>query len=51
MELYNPEGIEFWERINFMKAGIVYSDVINTVSRKYSEEIQTPNMVMGWREF
>jgi starch synthase len=40
-EMYNPEGIEFWERINFMKAGIVYADVINTVSRKYSEEIQT----------
>ena len=42
MEMYNPEGIEFWGRINFMKAGIVYADVINTVSRKYSEEIQTP---------
>ena len=40
-ETYNPEGIEFWERINFMKAGIVYADVINTVSQKYSEEIQT----------
>jgi starch synthase len=40
-EMYNPEGIEFWERINFMKAGIVYADAINTVSRKYSEEIQT----------
>ena len=41
-EMYNPEGIEFWERINLMKAGIVYADVINTVSQKYSEEIQTP---------
>jgi starch synthase len=41
IEMYNPEGIEFWERINFMKAGIVYADVINTVSQKYSEEIQT----------
>ena len=41
-EMYSPEGIEFWERINFMKAGIVYADVINTVSKKYSEEIQTP---------
>ena len=40
-EMYSPEGIEFWERINFMKAGIVYADAINTVSKKYSEEIQT----------
>jgi starch synthase len=47
MELYNPEGIEFWEKINFMKAGIVYSDVINTVSRKYSEEIQTAEYGYG----
>ncbi|MGD0917952.1 MAG: glycogen synthase GlgA [Thermodesulfobacteriota bacterium] len=47
MEMYNPEGIEFWERINFMKAGIVYADVLNTVSRKYSEEIQTPEYGYG----
>ncbi len=46
-EVYNPEGIEFWERISFMKAGIVYADVINTVSRKYSEEIQTPEFGYG----
>jgi starch synthase len=46
-EMYNPEGIEFWERINLMKAGIVYTDVINTVSQKYSEEIQTPEFGYG----
>ncbi len=47
IEMYNPEGIEFWERINFMKAGIVHADVINTVSQKYSEEIQTPEFGYG----
>lgn len=47
VEMYNPEGIEFWERINFMKAGIVYADVINTVSKKYSLEIQTPEYGYG----
>ena len=46
-EMYTPEGIEFWERINFMKAGIVYADVINTVSEKYSEEIQTAEYGYG----
>ena len=46
-EMYNPEGIEFWERINLMKAGIVYADVINTVSKKYSEEIQTAEFGYG----
>jgi starch synthase len=47
IEMYNPEGIEFWERINFMKSGIVYADVINTVSQKYSEEIQTSEYGYG----
>jgi len=46
-EMYNPEGVEFWERINLMKAGIVYADVINTVSQKYSEEIQSPEYGYG----
>jgi len=46
-EMYSPEGIEFWERINFMKAGIVYADAINTVSKKYSEEIQTAEYGYG----
>ncbi len=46
-EMYNPEGIEFWERINLMKAGIVFADAINTVSQKYSEEIQTPEYGYG----
>jgi starch synthase len=46
-EMYNPEGIEFWERINLMKSGIVYADVINTVSQKYSEEIQSPEYGYG----
>jgi starch synthase len=45
--MYNPEGVEFWERINLMKAGIVYADVINTVSRKYSEEVQTAEFGYG----
>jgi len=40
-ELFTPFGIEFYGKVNFLKAGLVYSDLINTVSRKYSQEIQT----------
>ncbi|MFH1715633.1 MAG: glycogen synthase GlgA [Elusimicrobiota bacterium] len=35
-----PSKLEFYEKINFMKAGIIYSDALNTVSKKYSMEIQ-----------
>ncbi|KPK98730.1 MAG: glycogen synthase [candidate division Zixibacteria bacterium SM23_73_2] len=37
---YPISPFEFWGKVNFMKAGIIYADVINTVSEKYKEEIQ-----------
>lgn len=46
-ELFNPFGIEFYGKVNFLKAGLVFSDVINTVSRKYSLEIQTEEFGCG----
>jgi len=45
--LFNPDGIEFWGQINFLKSGVIFSDSINTVSRKYSREIQTPDFGCG----
>ncbi|PLT29309.1 glycogen synthase GlgA [Peribacillus deserti] len=39
---FRPEHIEFYGNISFMKAGIVASDSITTVSPTYKEEIQTP---------
>ncbi len=41
-DVFTPEGIEFWGKISFLKAGLVYSDLISTVSKTYSKEIQTP---------
>lgn len=41
------DGMEFWGKINFMKAGIVYSDIITTVSPTYSREIQTEESGYG----
>jgi len=46
-EVFTPEGIEYYGQINLMKAGIVYSDVINTVSKRYAKEIQTEEMGCG----
>lgn len=39
-EHFNADGLEFHDCINYMKAGIAYSDVITTVSRTYAEEIK-----------
>ena len=32
--------MEFWGNCNFLKAGLVYSDYLTTVSPRYSQEIQ-----------
>ena len=44
--LYQPEGLEFWGKVNFLKAGLAYSDLLTTVSKGYAREIQTPQH--GW---
>jgi starch synthase len=40
-DVYTVERAEFYGTFDFLKGGVVYSDAINTVSRKYAEEIQT----------
>lgn len=35
------DGLKFYDSINFMKGGIVYSDALTTVSNTYAEEIKT----------
>jgi starch synthase len=36
---FHPGAIEFYGKINFMKAGLLYSDLISTVSATYAKEI------------
>lgn len=36
---YHEEGVKYYDCVNFMKAGIVYSDYISTVSKTYAEEL------------
>jgi starch synthase len=40
--LFNFEQLEFHNHVNFLKAGIVYADLLTTVSPTYAREIQTP---------
>lgn len=46
-EYFTPEAIEFYGQINFLKAGLVFADMISTVSPHYAEEILTPEMGFG----
>jgi len=46
-ELYNPEAMEFWGSVNFLKTGLVFSDWNTTVSKTYAKEIQTPEYGHG----
>ncbi len=45
--LFNIHGLEYYGNVNFLKGGVLFSDFITTVSRKYAEEIQTPEFGCG----
>jgi starch synthase len=46
-DLFTLTRMEFFGKVNFLKGGIVFSDFITTVSRKYSQEIQTTEYGFG----
>jgi starch synthase len=46
-ELLSPKALEFYGKINLMKGGLVFADLINTVSNRYREEILTPEFGFG----
>ncbi len=46
-DVFTPAGIEFYGKINFLKGGLVFSDLLTTVSRTYAREIQTQEFGCG----
>jgi starch synthase len=46
-ELFTPAGVEFYGQVSYLKAGLVFADLLTTVSRRYSQEIQTPEFGCG----
>jgi starch synthase len=38
---FTVQTLEFFGKVNFLKGGLVFADHLTTVSRKYSQEIQT----------
>lgn len=39
--IFNEEGVEYYNQFSFLKTGLMYSDAITTVSENYANEIAT----------
>ena len=46
-DLFTQEGMEYWGKLSFLKAGIAFSDKITTVSPTYARELLLPEFGMG----
>jgi starch synthase len=46
-DLFTISKMEFFGQVNFLKGALAYSDYVTTVSRKYSQEIQTAEYGFG----
>lgn len=45
--LMNPDQLEFFGKVNFLKGGIAWADAVSTVSKGYAREIQTRALGFG----
>ena len=46
-DLFTIAKMEFFGQVNFLKGALVYSDFVTTVSKRYSQEIQTAEFGFG----
>jgi starch synthase len=46
-DLFTPKTLEFYGQVNLLKGGLVFADLLTTVSPTYSREIQTPEFGAG----
>ena len=47
-ELMHIDALEYYGRISFLKGGLMFSDLLTTVSAQYAREIQTPAFGFGF---
>src|SRR6266481_271802 len=46
-DLFTMTKMEFFGHVNFLKGALIFSDFVTTVSKKYSQEIQTTEFGFG----
>jgi starch synthase len=47
VDYFTPRYLEFYGSMNFLKGGVLFADALTTVSRRYAEEIKTPEYGCG----
>jgi starch synthase len=47
-ETFGIDGVEYWGKLSYLKAGINFSEMVTTVSPRYAKEIQTPEFGFGF---
>ena len=47
-DVFTSEGLEFWLHASLLKGGIMFSDLVTTVSPRYAEELMTPEFAFGF---
>src|SRR5699024_11675681 len=50
IEYFHEDGLKYYDKINFMKAGIVYSDIFNSELQTYVKEIKKEYSCGGLEE-
>jgi starch synthase len=45
--LFTMDALEFYGKLNYLKGGLIFSDYLTTVSKRYAKEIQTPEYGCG----
>lgn len=47
-DLFTSEGLEFWLHASLLKGGIMFADLVTTVSPRYAVELMTPEFSFGF---
>ncbi|BCS33713.1 glycogen synthase 1 [Luteitalea sp. TBR-22] len=47
-ELFTTDGLEFWLHASLLKGGIMFADLVTTVSPRYAQELMTPEFAFGF---